>query len=140
MSWYKIAKALEDVKLVGKLRQSKNGFTYLDIPDKVIDAMFLLIDEEGIKKPPYQSVGAHVSVFKEQEVNDKKLDIKELGQEFNFTMGEMKSTKPEGWEEVDRVYFLQIYSPELEKLREKYGLSKKLKGHEFHITIAIEKA
>ena len=141
MNWYRLSKQaekLKDVKLVGKLKQTKDGFTYLDIPDNVITALFALIDKDGIVKPPPYSTGAHISVMDDKEVQD--IDIKELGQEFNFTMGEMKSTKPEGWEEVDRVYFVQVYSEELEKLRKKYGLSKKLKGHEFHITIAIEKA
>lgn len=144
MNWYKIAEALKDVKLVGKLLQTKNGFTYLDIPDSVVNALFALIDNNKIQKPPYDlkkynSIGAHISVFDDKEISKNKLEIKEIGREFNFSLGELKSTKPEGWDEVDRVYFLNVYSPELEKLREKYGLPKLIKDHEFHITIAIEK-
>jgi len=30
---------------------------------------------------------------------------------------------------------LEVESPELEKLREKYGLPPKLLGHDYHITI-----
>ncbi len=31
---------------------------------------------------------------------------------------------------------LEITSPELEKLRKKYGLNPKLLGHEYHISLA----
>jgi len=148
MNWYKKAKQakkLENVELKGELKQTKNGFVYLDLPNNLINGLFAIIDENNISKPPYNqkkynSVGAHVSVMYEDEVKDKNLEIKEIGEEFNFSLGELKSTKPEGWDEVDKVYFLQIDSPELQDLREKYGLSKKLNGHEFHITVAVEKS
>jgi len=144
MNWYKKSEKLKDVKLVGKLQQTKSGFVYLDIPNSVVNALFTLIDEDKIEKPPYDlkkynSIGAHISVIDDKETEKNKLEIKEIGKEFNFSLGELKSTKPEGWDEVDRVYFLSVYSTELEELRQKYGLSKLMKGHEFHITIAIEK-
>jgi len=144
MNWYIIAQKLKDVELVGKLRQAKNGFTYLDIPDNVISGLYALIDEDGVEKPPYDlkkynSIGAHVSVIHEEDVKENDLEIEEIGQEFSFELGEFKSANPEGWDEVKRVYFVQIHSEELEKLRQSYGLSKKMNGHEFHITIGIEK-
>lgn len=144
MNWYKIAKKLKDVTLKGELKQTKKGFVYLKIPNNVINGLFALIDAEDIEKPPYDekkynSVGAHVSVIYEDEVKEKELEIKEIGQEFNFNLGEFKSTKPDGWDEVEEVYFVNIYSEELEDLREKYKLPRKLNGHEFHITIALEK-
>ena len=143
MNWYKIAQKLEDVELKGKLKQTKNGFTYLDINDDIVDGLFSLIDEDGIKKPPYNqkkynSIGTHISIIKDSEVEENDLEIKEVGKEYNFTLGEFKSTDPEGWDGVEEVYFIQVHSPELEELRKKYGLSKKIDGHEFHITIAIE--
>jgi hypothetical protein len=33
---------------------------------------------------------------------------------------------------------LAVSCPELEALREKYGLSPRLKGHDFHITICTQ--
>lgn len=145
MNWYKKAKKIEDVELKGKLKQTETGFVYLDLPNNLVNGLFAIIDENDISKPPYDqkkynSVGAHVSVMYEDEVKDKNLKIKEIGKEFNFSLGELKSTKPEGWDDISKVYFLQIDSPELQDFREKYGLSKKLNGHEFHITVAVEKA
>jgi len=143
MSWYKKAKKLENVSLTGKLKQAPNGFVYLDINDDLMNGLYSLIDEDGISKPPYSGkkfneVGTHASVMYEDETEN--LNIKEVGKEFNFELGEFKTTDPEGWDEMNAVYFVQIHSKELEDLRKKYDLSKKLNGHEFHITIAVDKA
>jgi len=142
MNWYKKAEKLQNVSLTGKLKQADNGFVFLDINDDLMKGLFALIDKDGIQKPPYfqkqyNEVGTHVSIMYEDETKD--LDIKEIGKEFNFELGEFKTTNPKGWDEMKGVYFVQIHSKELEKLRKKYKLPKKLNGHEFHITIAIEK-
>jgi len=124
----------------GTLRQRDNGFLYLDISNNVIHGMYSLIDEEDIDKPPYfgdGEVGAHVSVAYEEEVED--LEIKEIGKEYNFKLGKFYSTNPEGWDKMERVWFVEVVAPELEKLRKKYGLSKLLNGHKFHITVAVRR-
>jgi len=41
---------------------------------------------------------------------------------------------------MSRVWFLEVECKELEKLRKSYGLTNKLNGHEFHITVAIRKS
>jgi len=142
MNWYKKAEKLQNVSLTGKLQQADNGFVYLDLNDDLMKGLYSLIDEDGIQKPPYfqkkyNEVGTHVSIMYEDETKD--LDIKEVGEEFKFELGEFKTTNPKGWDEMNAVYFVQIYSEELEKLRKKYKLPKKLNGHEFHVTIAVEK-
>jgi len=145
MNWYKKAEKLKDVELKGKLCKTKDNFVYLDLPDKLVDGLFAIIDEDDVSKPPYNqkaynSVGAHVSVMNGDEIEDKDLEIKEVGKEFSFSLGDFKTANPKGWDEMEAVYFVQIDSEELEKLREKYGLPKKLNGHEFHVTVAVEKA
>ena len=142
MNWYKLAEKLKDVTLKGKLKQANNGFVYLSINDKLMEGLFQLIDKDKIQKPPYNqkkynNVGTHISVMYEDETND--LNIREIGKEFNFKLGELKSVNPKTWKDMKTVYFIQVYSEELEKLRQKYGLSKKLNGQEFHITVAVEK-
>jgi uncharacterized protein YlbG (UPF0298 family) len=130
---------LKDVKLVGKIKQSPNGFVYVKMPDKIIDTFFALIDEEDIKKPPsYGPVGAHISLISEEELKDKDIEIKEVGDEINFELGDMFSTVPKNWDGIKRVWFIQVKSKELENIRKKYGLPKKINGNEFHITIAIK--
>lgn len=143
MNWYRMAK-LKEVPLKGTLQQTEDGFVYLDINNKLMDGLFELIDNDNVVKPPYDqkqynSVGCHVTVMYADEVKAKEIEVAEVGQDVTFTLGELKSTKPEGWKGVDEVFFLQIDSPELEKIREKYGLSKKVDGHEYHITVALDK-
>jgi len=147
-SWYrkmyKVASRKQEVKLVGKLMQTEDGFTYLKVSNNIINGFYHSIKEDGATKPPYDkkdmnNTGAHISVFYGDEVNENKLEIEELGDEFEFKVGKMYSVEPEGWDEMERVWFLEVQSPQLEKLRAKYGLSKKLNGHEFHITCAIKR-
>ena len=144
MNWYRLASKLVSVPLKGILRQTDEGFTYLKIPNNIVHGLFKLIDEKDIEEPPYdkgkyKKIGAHISVINGDEVEDDDLEIKEIGQEFNFELGEFYQTKPDSWEEMEKVWFVSVVSPELEKLRENYGLSKKLNGHDFHFTCAVRK-
>jgi hypothetical protein len=136
---------LKDVKLTGILKKTKDNFVYLDIPNDVINGLFLLLDYDDAEKPPYNlksfnNVGAHISIIGTDEYKENNLEeVEEIGQEFNFTFKDIKSANPHGWDEMKKVYFIRVESPELEELRSKYGLSKKVDGHEFHITIGVEK-
>ena len=127
------------------LKKTKDNYVYLNISNNVVNGLVSLIDYEGVEKPPYDlksfnNVGAHISVIGTSEYEDNDLRcIQEVGKEFNFTFKNIKSTNPDGWDEMKKVYFVQVKSPELEKLRKKYGLPKLIDGHEFHITIGVEK-
>tara|TARA_Y100000310_G_scaffold333763_1_gene411982 strand:+ start:12647 stop:13117 length:471 start_codon:yes stop_codon:yes gene_type:complete len=135
----------KDVSLKGVLRQADDGFCFLEISNNVIHGLFTLIDEDDIEKPPYfgkSKNGAHISVisFDEAEkLGDTK--IEEIGQEFNFELGEFKSVNPEGWDDMKRVWFVEVDVPEIKELRRKYKLPSTYngKGHKFHITIAVRK-
>jgi hypothetical protein len=139
----KVAGKLTEVDLSGKLCETKDGFVYLDVPNAIIDGFMPLIGEE-VKKPPYNnkdfgSVGAHISVIGDSEREDNGIDkIKEIGKEFSFRVKGLFSTKPDGWDEMKKVWFLTVHSEELEKLRKDYGLSPLKKNHDFHITLAVQ--
>jgi hypothetical protein len=141
----KIAKKeLDNVELKGKLKQTKDGFTYADISNNVIHGLFTLINNDNKEKPPYfgrDGIGAHISIISDEEITED-IKIEELGEEISFTLGSVYSTKPEGWDEMKRVWFVSVDSPEIKKLRKKYKLPEtyKDKGHDFHITIAVERA
>lgn len=129
-------------KIKGKLKQTDDGFLYVDMPDELLDAFIKMIDDPKAKKPPYNTkkmnnVGAHVSVAYKDEMEDK--EIKELGDEFECEIKGLVSLDPQGWNAMNRVWFLELDAPELENLRKSYGLSKKLNGHKFHITVATRK-
>jgi len=137
------SKGLDDVEFYGKLKRTKDGFVYVDVSNRIIDALYGMLNEKNIQKPPYgnksyNSVGAHISVLNSEE-SDTIEDFDEIGSDIPFYMGDVYSTEPEGWDEMERVWFIQVDSEELENIRQKYGFSKKLNGHEFHITFAIRR-
>jgi Swiss Army Knife, 2H phosphoesterase domain len=51
---------------------------------------------------------------------------------------ELRTVKLNKDNKVKKLWLLAVAAPELEKLRESYGLSSRLKGHDFHITIGTQ--
>lgn len=122
----------------GVLTENNDGFVYLKVDDDYINQLFPLLDNPAYVKPPYfrrlDSPGAHISVF---YVDERKQTgkIKEIGQKYSFKIKSIAYVPPKRPEYI----VLELDSKELEALREKYGLSPHLKGHDFHITIAKKK-
>ncbi len=135
-SWQEVVNyAREHLPLEGQLIVKSGGFGYLKVDDEYIHTLFPLLGlaDSGYKKPPYfrshESPGAHISVFYE----DENVIPDEIGQTFHF---ELKNIVIVRVSKTVSYAVLQVESPELEALREKYGLSPKLHGHEYHISIA----
>ena len=125
--------AEKNLPLEGTLVQQPDGYAYVKVDDRYINDLFPKLHADGFEKPPYfrreNSPGAHISVFYE----DERVKASEVGKKYRFTLADIllvKTTK-----KVEYIV-LQIKAPELEKLRQKYGLSPLLKDNEFHITIA----
>lgn len=121
----------------GKLVQRDDGYVYLKVSDDYIHDLYKLIKkEDSFKKPPYfrrdNAPGAHISVIYKNE----NITVKEINQNFDFELSRIKMVHQK--EGVSYV-ILEVHAPKLEKLRESYGLSSKLHGHEFHISIAKKK-
>jgi hypothetical protein len=94
----------------------------------------LRLKKEGYRKPsffqdPPNSCGAHIKVFRA----DEKVALEEIGQTFRFNPSNIVITRRAKTDA--ELVVLQVRSPDLEKLREKYGLSPKLPNREFSITI-----
>ena len=119
----------------GELVVKSDGFGYIRVDNAYIDTLFPMLDvrQDGFRKPPYfrrpEAPGAHISVFYENE----HVRPAEVGEYFNF---ELKRIKIVNASKDTSYVILEVDAPELEVLREKYGLSPKLFGHEFHITLA----
>lgn len=117
----------------GVLKKNWDGYIYLKVDDDYIHQLFPLIREDGYHKPSSlqrpSRIGAHISVFYKDEAARKP--IREIGQTYSFHVKNFThvSTKQKDYA------IIEVESPELEKLREKYGLPPKLFNHEFHITI-----
>ena len=101
MNWYKLAGTPKSVALTGTLRSNK-GYVYLSVPDSLIPS-FLKMLPEGIEHPEKQTgdkwVGAHISVIKASEEVKK---VKELGEEFEFSVTGIKKVEPDDWDGVYR--------------------------------------
>lgn len=118
----------------GRLVTKSDGFTYIKVDDEYIHTLFpmLGLEKDGFKEPPYfrrpEAPGAHISVI---NVNENVIP-EEIGQIFQFNLKQITLVQPT--REATYVV-LQVEAPELESLREKYGLSPNLNGHDFHITL-----
>ena len=130
--------------LHGKLKQTEDGFVYLDVSNDVINGLFRLIPDEEAVQPPYRqskynSVGAHISVMKSDEIEEFEITkIKEIGDYFDFTIIGMSSVIPD-WKGIKKLWMVEVDSPQLESLRRRYGLTPRLNGHHFHITVGVKR-
>jgi len=128
----------------GVLKQKDNGYLYLEVSKDFIAKVLPLIDAPGKIVPPrhYTSkkgIGAHISVMYENEQIDNEIwEIAELGQEYPFSVLELRTVKLNKDNKMKKLWLIAVEAPELEQLREKYGLSSLLKGHNFHITIGTQ--
>lgn len=124
----------------GTLKNS-NGFVYVDLDDNYVYKLISFIQQDGFQEPPYFGspglVGAHITVMYPEET--KKYGIKEMkeyGSTISFVPTKCQVVHPPRWEGIDEVYFIVVEAPELDKIREKYGLPKR--EYDFHITIGVK--
>jgi len=128
----------------GKLYLSKSGWILLSVPNSLVRGAFDALNEPGITLPDHEhGFNAHITVMRPEEIEelggaDK---VTERGQEFPYTLGPVKTVNPAGWAEMSKVWYIEVKSPELKKLRKTYGLTAlpNENKHEFHITIATRK-
>lgn len=128
--------------LAGRLYVSSSGYLMLSVPNAFVRGAFDALDEVGAELPPGPDgkLNAHISIARPEEVEamggaDK---ITERGHVFRYNTGKLKTCIPSGWDDVSRVWFIEVNSPELQNLRKSYGLSP-LPKYPFHITIGIRK-
>lgn len=140
----KVIEATISLDHLGILKQKDNGYLYVEVPNEYISALLPLIDCQGRIVPPshYTSkkgIGAHISVMYENERIDNEIwNIDELGETFTFDVKELRTVKLTRDNKMKKLWLLAVEAPKLEKLREAYGLSSKLKGHDFHITLGYQ--
>jgi hypothetical protein len=116
----------------------------LRVPNALVRGAFDALDEQGAQLPLKDGrLNAHCTVFRPEEVDRiGGVDmIHERGHHFRYTLGPIKEVAPAGWDEMSKVWFIEVSSPELERLRKSYGLSALPNEgqHAFHITIGVRK-
>jgi hypothetical protein len=128
----------------GILKQKDNGYLYVGVTNEFIAGILPLIQCEGRIVPPrhYTSkkgIGAHISVMYENErIANEIWNIYELGTSYSFVVKEIRTVKISRDGKMKKLWLLALEAPTLERLRENYGLSNKLNGHDFHITIGYQ--
>lgn len=136
-----IAVVINQLPHSGKIKILAGGFSYLDIDDRFIHAIFPLLNYPGIVKPDYFSdennhMGAHISITYPEE--NVQLDIAEENKQMSFSVEGLFAA-----DLVNKRYFaLKVNAPDLIHLRRQYGLGDQLqlKGYllEPHITVGIQ--
>lgn len=131
--------------LSGRLYLSRSGWLLLQVPNALGQGAFTALDELGVELPKNKDgvYNAHISVIRPEELETigGPEAVTERGKTFRYTLGQVRSTKPSGWSEMSRVWFIEVQSPELEQLRRSYGLpSLPNQGKfKFHITFAVRR-
>lgn len=133
--------------LSGMLYVTPGNWGLLSVPNALVRGTFAGLDEIGTELPGDSDkpgrLNAHISVFRPEEIEqiggpDK---LTERGKHFHYTTGPLKSVQPAGWPAMSKVWFIEVRSPELQQLRQSYGLPPLPKNNEFpfHITIAVRR-
>lgn len=128
----------------GILKQKPNGYLYIEVSrDFIAETLPLIAAQSKIVPPQHytskKGIGAHISVMYENEqILNEIWQIYELGQEFTFTVMELRTVKLNKNNKVKKLWLIAVAAPELEKLRESYGLPPQLNNHDFHITLGTQ--
>lgn len=114
---------------------------YVDLDDAYIHKLVTFIQDKGFEEPPYfgngNLVGAHISVIYPSELEKGEIEkIQEFGEEIHFEIKACEVVHPPKWQGIDEVYIIVVESPELDRIRMKYGLPAK--KYDFHITIGVK--
>ena len=136
-------------KLTGYLaindNEGEGDWGHIDLPQSLIEGFYRVFKKGGIPmdKPPY---GSHVTAISNDEIKKLKTKLGDgwkkkagRGKSFQFSIGAVKDVEPKGWDEMDRVYILELRCPELEAWRKSLKLTPKISGHEFHVTLGVRK-
>ncbi|MBJ7449089.1 MAG: hypothetical protein JHC93_01870 [Parachlamydiales bacterium] len=125
----------------GVLKITPEGFLYLKISDDYIFDLLPLISGQDIVAPPYFKpgmIGAHISVAYENEMEGMNYsDLIALGEVVSFEILNFQHLNLDNCIIGNDIYILDIKAPRLSEIRTQLGLSSLIKGHDFHITVAI---
>ncbi|MDZ7345392.1 MAG: hypothetical protein ONA69_01210 [candidate division KSB1 bacterium] len=133
--------------LAGRLIVSSSNWGVLEVPKALADGIFDALQVQGAEKP-YDFLGndrparSHIVVFRPEEI--KSLGgpdrITERGHFFHYTLGPIRqiSDKTES-KDISKIWYVEVRSPELEKLRKSYGLSARPNVLPFHIVVAVRR-
>ena len=123
--------------MAGKLQLANTGWLVVQVPASVVRGAFDAIHEEGLELPPQYAI----PVMSPQELKDigGANKVTERGHAIPYTFGPTRSYDPSKTG-VSKIWYIQIYSPRLKRLRNSYGLTPFLPNtHSYQLPIAIRK-
>lgn len=133
--------------LVGTLYFSPSGYLLLSVPNALVRGVFAALHEPGAELPVSSSIGklnSHITVCRPEELAaiGGAGKVSERGKMFRFGLSDLVTCKPDGWKDMEAVWFLKVRSKALERLRASYGLSCLPNGgkHQFHVTCAVRRS
>lgn len=125
----------------GILKQTKEGFLYIELPKEYIFGTLPLIVNPKVCPPPYfdtEKVGAHITVATAEEMASLKFPkIPYLGTTIPFSIINFSQVQLENSILGSEMYMLTIESPKINEIRTALELPPKIKGYDFHITIGV---
>lgn len=117
----------------------ENGFVYVDLDDETIHKVAPELLEKGFEESPYYNgsslAGAHITVIYPDEMERIKT-FEEEGKSVFFQPVRCEIVHPPRWEEGAFAFLAIVEAPELDSIREKYGLEKL--PFDFHITLGVK--
>lgn len=135
----KLIATAEKVNQIGQLKLKSNGYVYLDVSNEFVERSIAFLSPHGAFSPTNtapKKIGAHISVFYEDEMIGKEIwNLEEAGEWFTFDVKQVRYVQLSN---ERKLWLLVADSPALQRLRTRYGLKPKLKGHDFHITLGYE--
>jgi hypothetical protein len=133
--------------LKGRLYFSRTGWLLLSVPNALGRGAFDALNEQGIELPYSDSTNgynAHISVMSPEDIEripGGADAVNERGHEVAYTLGPVRHVQPRGQAEMEKVWFIEVHSPALERLRRSYGLTSRPRDnrHRFHISFAVRR-
>lgn len=141
--------AIPTTRLAGELTLADSGWCLLDVPNELVMGLFSSLDEPGVSLPTSDrfnagKLNAHISVMDGKEVERiGKANVQQhVGRKFRYQIGPLKVVTPVDSTTWKKVWYVTVFSPELEEFRSGFGLTPKPHDNEFdfHLTIGVLKA
>jgi len=131
-------------------KEHPDPWVLLKVHKGLPQAAYATLKGEGVDCEPHYD-DPHVSVLRGEEVRelikkygDQWQGAAKIGQKMRFRLSKIVSLVPGGWPEMDRVWFIEVESPELEEYRKDLGFRnlplQPKTGNEvrFHVTFAVK--
>ena len=135
----KLLSTVAKIEGLAQLWMKDSGYMYLDLNNSYIEsALELLPESEDFSRGP-GSLGAHISVVYEAEIVEQEVwEPQAIGEWFEFEVKALRYVDRKHGKKHERIWFLAVDSPALQRLRKHWGMGPKLQGHDFHITLGYE--